>query len=40
MLKQETFQNLFFFNKLHDYIYIYIYIYIKEVHKKGCKIPT
>jgi hypothetical protein len=23
MLKQETFQNLFFFNKLHDYIYIY-----------------
>jgi len=25
MLKQETFQNLFFFNKLHDYIYIYIY---------------
>jgi hypothetical protein len=38
MLKQETFQNLFFFNKLHDYIYIYIYI--KEVHKKGCKIPT
>jgi hypothetical protein len=34
MLKQETFQNLFFFNKLHDYIYIYIYIYKRSSQER------